>query len=774
MQGRWREAKARYTALCDREPGDARAWGMLGMIHGTLGDLAQAEACCRRGLAIDPDCIEAHCNLGVVLQEKGDLPAATVCYEAALRLRPTEPMFCYNLGSVLAAQNETGRARILYEKTLALDPTQHDARLGLGALLEREGRLDEARIYYEHLLHQHPTLAEVHFTLGNLHLTEKRLGLAEASYRETLRLDPRHARGWNNLGNALVRQGRNTEAAECFERVTQIDPRHAGAWNNLGNALNRLDRPQQSTEALGRALQLKPDYADAWNNLGMALCAQEKYPEAMEHFHKALALDLGHAEAYRNAASLFGRGGRYDEAIAYYEKAVRLAPQRADGYCGLGSMLIKSQRLEEGLAQLRAALKIEPDHPETLNSLLFNLNYSSEVDPQQIVAAHREWAARLGRVREELGPPPPVASLATRRLRVGYVSGDFRNHSVAYFLEPILAHHDRRQVEIFCYSELARAKHDVVTARFRALAEHWIDTKGLDDRALAARMREDAIDVLVDLAGHTGDNRLLAFAYRPAPVQISYLGYVNTTGLPAMDYRLTDAWADPEGSEALYTERLARLPRAFFCYAPPQVCPAIVAPPALGAGHVTFGSFNNLGKITSRTIALWARLLLALPNARLLCMSKPLKDPATCKRLYQTFETHGVGAEQLILRTSTSFEDYLEAHSTVDIAVDSFPHAGHTVTCHALWMGVPVITLAGNRYAGRLGVSVLENLGLSELIAQSESDYIDKAMGLATDLDRLTVLRAELRARFQESGLCDGAGFTRELEEVYRNLSNVT
>jgi len=751
--GRAPEAKALYERLAAANASDPEIWDALGQIEAMGGDWKAAEARFRQAVAANPAYAPGHCNLGVVLQEVGDLAGAAECYERALKLQP-----------------DAG-ARTLYERSLTLEPRQVEPRLALGTLFEKEKKLAEARECYEAALALAPRHPRVHFNLGNVALADKRLEDAETHYREALKLDPRHAECWNNLGNTLVRNDRAKEAVECFEQATRLNPRHSGAWNNLGNCLNLVDEPERGIEALKHALELKPEYADAWNNLGIAYATQEKLPDAMDCYHKAIEHNPEHVGAWRNAAELFGKGNRFDDAVRYYEQALALDADAAENYAGLGSMLIKSQRLEEGLARVREAIARAPDHRGAHNSLLFCENYSLDLSPEQIFADHKRWGERFGEPDTDLGAPAAPAPLAGRRLRIGYVSGDFRAHSVSFFIEPVLKAHDHARIEIFCYSELAKAKHDKVTERIKPLADHWFDTAGVNNADLVKQIRADGIDILVDLAGHTAHNRLHAFAYRPAPVQASWIGYCNTTGLPAMDYRFTDEWADPEGYEAYHTEKLVRLPAGFLCYSPPAHAPEVVALPREVAGHVTFGSFNNLSKVNPQTTALWARVLGAVPGSRLLIKSKSLADAATCDRLAERFASHGIERERLeFIGWLPKSDEHLGLYGRVDIALDTFPYNGTTTTCEALWMGVPVIALEGNRHAARVGVSLLSRISLQELIARDTDDYVRRAEELAADPERLRALRTGMRERMRGSALCDPERFTRALEDTYYSL----
>jgi predicted O-linked N-acetylglucosamine transferase (SPINDLY family) len=367
-------------------------------------------------------------------------------------------------------------------------------------------------------------------------------------------------------------------------------------------------------------------------------------------------------------------------------------------------------------------------------------------------------------------PPHPNHPDPERRLRVGYVSPDFREHSVSAFLDPVIAGHDRRWFEVFCYAEVVRP--DDTTARFRGLSDGWCSTLGMTDGAVAGRIRDDGIDILVDLAGHTAGNRLRVFAERPAPVQVTWLGYPNTTGLSAMDYRLSDAVADPAGeADALHSETLVRLANGFLCFAPPADAPEVGETPALATGQVTFGSFNNLAKVTPDVVEAWADILNRIPNSRLVLKSRPLADEKTRERYLEMFGAHGVDPGRVELCSwIASKSGHLGAYERLDIGLDPFPYNGTTTTCEALWMGVPVVTLGGDRHAGRVGASILARVGLAGLVAETKADYVEQAVALAGDLDRLSALRGGLRSRMEKSPLCDAGGFARDIEAAYREM----
>ncbi len=425
-------------------------------------------------------------------------------------------------------------------------------------------------------------------------------------------------------------------------------------------------------------------------------------------------------------------------------------------------------RSAEALEHYRQAVELEPNNAAFHGNLLYLLNYLPSYDAASLFAEHRAWARRHADPLLDTAAPHANDRTAGRRLRVGYVSPNFRAQAVNFFVEPILREHDRRQCEVVCYSDVARP--DSVTARLRGYADHWRDVLGQSDEQLSELVRNDRIDILVDLTGHMGSGgRLLAFARKPAPIQVTYIGYQNTTGMLAMDYRLTDDYADPPGlTDAFHTERLVRLPRTFFCYQPVSDAPPVGSLPATTSGHVTFASINNFNKITPAVLNTWAAILRRLPDSRLLVradMTDSVRD-----YLIATLAGHGVPATRLELVNRLPHHEYLRLIDRVDIALDPFPFNGHTTTCDCLWQGVPVVTLSGTTYASRFGGSGLVTLGLEDLIAHTPEEYIEIAARLAGDRDRLAGLRAGLRPQMAASPLMDFAGFTRNLEAEYRRM----
>jgi protein O-GlcNAc transferase len=568
---------------------------------------------------------------------------------------------------------------------------------------------------------------------------------------------------------ALREQGRPEEAAAELQALVALRPDWAEAHHQLGNALKGLRRYPEAAASLRRAAALVPNDAAVWLNLGVASLEMRRLDEAVTCFRRAIRLEPVRPEAHNILGHALLTLGRCTAAKRCLEEALKLRPGYPAAHDNLGRVLKAQGRAAEAVGQHRAALAGAP-RTETHSNLLYSLNFPAGLSPDDIAAEHRIWAALHAAPLRPAGldrapdPGPP------RRLRLGYVSPDLVHHAVAYFLEPVLAARDPGAFEVFCYSDAPVP--DEVTRRLRGLSDHWRDVAGQSDERVAALVREDRIDILIDLAGHTARNRLLVFARRPAPVQVTWLGYPNTTGLEAMDYRLSEAVSDPPGqTERWHSEELIRLPGTFSCYGPPPESPPVEALPALAAGHVTFGCFNNLAKLTPPAIDLWAELLREVAGSRLLLKSRGLADVETAARLREEFASRGIEAARLELNgQELSVAHHLALYHRVDLALDTFPYNGTTTTCEALWMGVPVVTLAGATHVARVGASLLTHLGAADWIADSPAAYLRRCRELAGDLPGLAAIRAALRERMRASPLCDAATFTRGFEAALREM----
>jgi protein O-GlcNAc transferase len=565
----------------------------------------------------------------------------------------------------------------------------------------------------------------------------------------------------------MLRDARWGEAESLLRQLLVENPANPYVLQLLGIASMKRDRDGEGEVFFRQAIAVKPDYVEAHNNLGIVLRKQKKFTEAVVAYRDALNLRSGDADILNNLGNALQDAGEGPAAVEAFNLALEIRP----GWPEFMHNLAMALQLQGSAAQAAAIFgQISRMVPEPVfhTNRLFTLHFDPTVDPAATFAEHLEWDRRFGLpLREQIRPHQNDRD-ANRRLRIGYVSGDFRRHSVAFFIEPLLSNHDPDQVELFAYSTSSR--NDDITQRMQTIVPQWRDISELEEGAAAEMIREDAIDILVDLSGHTEGSRLQVFARKPAPVQAAYLGYADTTGLSAIDYRLTDRYLDPAGADRFYSEKLVRLPRSFACYRPLDVMPEVSALPAAARGAATFASFNNMSKISPDLLDCWAEIVSRVPCSRFLMVAHGLESEKVKERIKTIFENRGVSSDRLRLMPRQPWQEYFALHQQADILLDTFPVCGHTVSCHALWMGLPVVTLGGKTCSQRLGVSVLSNLRLEELIAGNRQEYQRIATELAMNLPRLAELRSGLRQRMRESPVMDAKGLARDIEAAYRRM----
>lgn len=593
---------------------------------------------------------------------------------------------------------------------------------------------------------------------------------AEAGYRAVLAADPGHPNANNNLAIILRARGDWEEALGCYRRALTRNATDPFVHSNHGCLLLDLGRAAEAEEALRTAVRLKPDYAEAHFNLANILRNRGDREAARAAYGEALRLKPGMAEALCNLGDLHKGAVELARAVECFVAALKADPKSAEAWNNLGETLKEMGRIEEAITVFQKGLEAHPAHALMHSNLLLALHYTPAVPPETIFKAHAVWAQRhadplLPAGKRHANPRDPE-----RRLRVGYVSPDFCAHSVAFFAEPLIQAHDRSGFEVFCYHASSRT--DVVTERLKGTADGWRSLVGVDDARAAALIEQDGIDILVDLTGHTAGNRLTLFARKPAPVQATWLGYPDTTGMRAIDWRLSDAIADPEGvADRLGTERIVRLPHGFHSYRPPVDVAPPAESPSRANGHITFGSFNNTSKVTGEVVRVWSEILKRVPGSRLIIKSAQMGDEETRRRYLNSFVQYGIAAERIdLLARIHAADGHLRAYDRIDIALDPFPYNGTTTTCEALWMGVPVVTVAGNTHVSRVGASLLTHCGLTDLVASDEAGYIATAIELAGDPERLSTLRRTMRDRLNAAPLTDYQGFARGVEAAYRAM----
>jgi len=573
-----------------------------------------------------------------------------------------------------------------------------------------------------------------------------------------------------SLATLLMNTGNVSAAAESYATAARLKPDWFQAIANHGIALARLHRYTEAEAALEGALALKPDSEPVLTALAGVLQVLGRSTEAAGAARRAVAADPGAPEAWTNLGLALHSLGALADAATACERAIALAPTFALAWYNLGHVFNDEWRADEARARFRRAVELDPSYQPAWHAMLFNLLYDPAETEQSILAAHARWSRTVSTSQTASGPASRLSSGPSRRMRIGYVSPDFRTHSCAAFLRPLFAEHDPSVVDVFAYSAVERP--DALTDWFRSRTPHWRNIHGLGDRKIAELVRSDGIDVLVDLAGHTLNQPLGAFALQPAPVQVAWLGYPATCGLPQIGFRLTDQEADPPGdADRYHVEQLVRLAGGFHCYQAPGDAPTVASLPANRNGFITFASFNNISKVTPEVVGTWARILLMLPDSRLLLKGKLLVHEQARARIQRAFEQAGVSAARIELRGWIPRQnDPLAAYGDADIALDTFPYNGTTTTFEALWMGVPVVTLRGSRHAARVGASVLTHLGRPEWIADDTEKYVATVIEIASDLPGLERQRQMLRSTLARSTLGDARGFARKMETVYREL----
>jgi protein O-GlcNAc transferase len=730
--------------------------------HHRAGRLAEARRCYAEALAMEPEHPLALFRSGLLELQEGHGAAAVAAIGKASSLAPDEARFAFGLGQALETLRRWQEAAAAYRRVLALEPDSIDAHIALGVVLQRGGELESAAAAYRAALARSPGAASA---LGNLGAVLREMGDLEASI-ETLQraagLEPGAASHLINLGIALCER-RDFAAAEGRLRAAlALEPRNADAEFNLGNALRGAGRAREALAAYRRAAELRPDHAEALNNLGNTYKELGDFAAAMQAFEAALEVRPRYLVAINNLGCLLRTLGRSDAAEEMLRGGLEIDPRHAALYDNLGNVLKDAGELDQAIACYRRSLEIEPGNAPTHSNLAYALSFQS-ADPAPILAECTRWSARFA-APFACAPLHRAGDLSPgRRLKVGYVSGDFREHCQTLFTLPLFTHHDRDVIELCCYSSVERP--DEHTRRIAREADLWREVRALDDAALAALIAADGIDILVDLNMHMANGRPLVFARRPAPVQITWLAYPGTTGMDAVDYRLSDPRLDPPEFDRHYSERTLRLDDSFWCY-DPLVEPLPLTPlPATHRGHLTLGCLNNPCKLTARTVELWGDVMRSLPGARLKLLAPPGRHR---EELLERLAARGIAPARVSLVEFRPRAEYLLEYRDIDFALDTLPYNGHTTSLDALWMGVPIVTRVGRTTVGRGGLSQLHHLGLTHLAAESDEAFVAAARGLASDPSQLAALRADLRARMERSPLMDAPRFARSIEKAYR------
>ncbi|MCG2720561.1 MAG: tetratricopeptide repeat protein [Thermodesulfovibrionales bacterium] len=702
--------------------------------------------------------------------QKGDLQKAEDVCRKILQKQPNNSYVFNFLGAIYYARRDFDSALRFFRKSLLLNPNFAEAYNNLGNVLKEKDQVDEAIACYEKAIQRNSTFAIAHNGLGVALQEKGRIDDAIGYFQRALQINPIYVEALNNMGNAFRDKGFCDEAIDIFQRGLRINPNNADIYNNLGTVFRDKGLFDEAIVYFQKSLQMNPKFFNAYYNLGNVFEEKSQYENAIICYQKAIQINPKRAEVYNNLGNAYEGKGHLDEAMTCYQDALRVNPDYMDAYNNMGNIAKARGKVDEAELYYRRCLQAKPNHSVCFSNLLLTMNYNFRHSAQTVFHEHLKYVKIIAEPLISAIAPHMNERISDRRLRIGYISPDFRRHSVNYFIEPVLASHKHDFFEVFCYSDVGNP--DSVTRRLQNYADRWQRIVGISDERVSELIRKDAIDILIDLAGHTGNNRMLVFARKPAPIQVNWLGYPNTTGLATVDYRLVDRYTDPPGlTDPFYTEKMIRLPDCFLCYQPGDVSPVVGPLPAISTGHITFGSFNYFPKISLGIIELWTQILKAVPNAHMILKAKSLSDDATRRHVMQMFMQRGIDIERIkLLSFEPSFKGHLEIYNRIDISLDTFPYHGTTTTCEALWMGVPVVTLSGNTHVSRVGVSLLSNVGLHELIAETPDDYVKIAKNLSDNLEKLQNLRGGLRPVMECSPLLDRERFICALESCYQTM----
>lgn len=765
--GKLTEAVACYRIVVQLQPDLTLGHLALGHLLKELGQWSEAEAAFRKAVQLEPESAEGHNVLGNLLSEVGRPNEAQECFRQAIRLKPDLAAAYVNLGNTLKDLGCMDEVEGLFREAIRLDPMLVEAHNNLGNTLRELGDLQGATSSYEQAIYLKPDYAQAYSNLGLVFHDLDRLGEAEENFRKAISLSPNLAEAYNNLGSVLHASKHTIEAEGSYREAIRLKPDLTAAHGNLGNLLRDLGRPDEALVSYREALRLNPAYAQGYCNLGLLFHELGLLKDAVVNFHEGIRLQPTLAQAHNNLGNVLKDLGQLIEAEASYRTAIHFDSGIAEAHNNLGLLLNDLGRLNEALTCFRDAIKYKPEYTDAFSNLLLSLNYGDPHSPEEALKQAEDYGALVS-AKSRPKYNKWLVDDAPTKFRVGWVSGDLRAHPVGYFVEGLIKHLDKNVFELHAFPTLPKT--DALTARIQPYFEKWLPIHGMTDQQAAQVIHNQGIHVLIDLSGHTGHNRLPVFSFRPAPVQVSWLGYFATTGLPEMDYFLGDPVMAPDTEQHHFTERLWRLAQTWLCLTPPTQAVPVAELPALSNGHVTFGCFGNLAKMNDRVVKTWADILNKIPNAKLHLKTRQLADPLVQAEVQGRFARENVAADRLILEGPELSAAYYAAYNRIDIVLDTFPYPGGTTSVDALWMGVPVLTMKGSRFLSHLGESIATQAGQSGWIAQDTDDYVNKALAFAADTKALAELHRSLRDRVLQSPLFDTPRFARHFGDALQGM----
>ena len=688
--------------------------------HFNHNQLREAEHLLRSILAQVPDDPDANHNLGILAMRVNNPKAALPLFEKALRANPKHPQYRQSLAIAKAKLNPTPVSN------------QHDIDNKLAALFNQKKHKEAMKLA-----------------------------------KQAVQDDPDYAFGWKVIGTIESYAQDNENALRHLEKALELNPYDAQTNNNLGNLLRDLGKPDESEVRCREAVRLVPNFSEAHNNLGNALNDLGRLDEAEASYGKAISLNPHNASAHNNLGSTLRRLGKLEASEARCREAIRLEPNFSEAHNNLGNALNGLGRLKEAEASYREAIRLNPGFAEAHSNLLFNLNY---VESLPVETALKE-AKRYGSAVSARAVPKFTSwhrHVDANKLRIGFVSGDLKYHPVGYFVEGLIRHMDKNRFDLIAFPTATES--DALTVRIKPFFLEWLPIYGKNDVDAATLIHNKEIDILIDLSGHTAHNRLPVFSYKPAPIQVTWPGYFATTGLPEMDYFLGDPYRSPDAEQHHFTEKVWNFPETRLCFTPPNESIAISSLPARQNGYITFGNFGNLTKMGESVIKLWAAVLQRVPHSKLFLKDRQFSDAKIIERVQNQFINQGIGKERLMLEGPSPRTDYLKTYNRIDMVLDTFPYPGGTTSIEALWMGVPVLTLKGDRFLSRMGESIAHNSGNPDWIAVDQDDYVNKAVTYASDIERLARVHQTLRDKVLQTPLFDAERFAKNFENILQDI----
>jgi predicted O-linked N-acetylglucosamine transferase (SPINDLY family) len=764
--GKLDQAADLYRQIISRDHRNFPALHYLGLIEATRGNYQQAKALLERSLSIEPPNLQFMENYATILFQTGSYEAALQTCQRGFKLNPGNVALLYVAAISLFKLERLQESLVQFDRLLLVAPNHLAAINERGGVLAKMKQYDSALVSFDKALTLHPQYADAYLAKGNVFGALKRYDEAVTSYDSALALKPDMAEAWLGRGNIFRALGHFKESLVAFDKALSLNSGLTEAWLGRGNALFELRHYDGARAAFAKAISLRPDFAEAWLGRGNVDCVLARLDEALAAYDKVLTLKPDSADASIGRGVVLGGRRKFDDAVDAIDRGLALKPDSREGWLARGRMLFETNRIAEAVAAYDKALLVEPDFADAISSRVFAVDFLTESDFATQQEARNLWWQKIGSpIAERSQAHYRDTADPDRRLKVGYVSSDFRQHSAARCFLPMLGAHDKARFEIACYS--CSIVEDDVTREFEALADHWRNVAQLSDDELSKLIQADEIDILVDLSGHTGGNRLTVFAGKPAPVQVS--AGATGTGIPKIDYLFSDKVTCPPDVRHLFAEKIYDLPSIMTIEPLPYQIP-ISRPPVLSNGYVTFGVFNRVSKISDDVVSLWARILHAVPGSKLLIKDFALAEAAMRVRQLGRFAAHGIAAERIAFLGATSHQEHLAAFKEVDISLDPFPQNGGISALESLQMGVPLVTLLGNGISSRAAGSILSSVGMNEWVAGTPDNYLAIATKFAAMPDHLEALRPALPGKVAQSAVGDAAIYTKAVETAYRTM----